>query len=113
MARPKKTNRSAKVLPVFLRPLFWEYDFKKISWPADKNLIVSRILREGDWQAIVWLRKNTNTIQLRQWFWEHQGRGLDSRRLRYWELVLNLPRKYINNWMHPKDGGIWQGRHGT
>jgi hypothetical protein len=34
-------------LPSFLRPLFWEYDCKALTWEADRDLIIARVLASG------------------------------------------------------------------
>ncbi|MBI2501795.1 MAG: hypothetical protein HYW07_00985, partial [Candidatus Latescibacteria bacterium] len=50
-------------IPRSLKPLFWDYDFRGLSWPADQDLVTSRILASGDWQAITWLRRQVTSCQ--------------------------------------------------
>jgi len=50
----KPTKRSR--LPALLRPFFWDYDFKTLTWDDDRDLIIARVLASGTWEAITWLR---------------------------------------------------------
>ncbi len=73
-------------LPKKLSKLFWDYNFKSLSWREDKDFIIKRILQTGDWESIKWLRKTADELAIRSWIEDHHGRGSDSRRLRYWGL---------------------------
>ena len=50
-----KRPRSAAAVPVRLsrrlRSLFWDHDFAELTWEADSDLIIGRILAAGDWEA--------------------------------------------------------------
>jgi hypothetical protein len=104
----KKKLKTA--LPKFLKPLFWDYRFNQLSWPDDKDLIAARVLAYGDWRAITWLHRRWGTEQLRQWLVRRNGRGLDPKRLRFWELVVELPHRHVNDWLKVKEHDIWQKR---
>jgi hypothetical protein len=97
-------------LPERLEPLFWEYDFRQLSWQADSDLIIARVLASGGWQAITWLRQQMGSEALRRWIVEHRGRGLDPPRLRFWELVLGLPHRQVNEWLARMKGDPWLHR---
>jgi hypothetical protein len=51
-AKPTRQTR----LPALLRPLFWDHDFKTLTWEDDHDLIIARVLASGTWEAITWLR---------------------------------------------------------
>ena len=106
------TTRCTKpeALPKRLRPLFWEYDFTTLSWNADRDLIIARVLTAGDWEAIQWLRGQVGDNALRVWIEEHGGRGLDARRLRFWELILKLPSRKVGQWLRSEERKIWENR---
>jgi hypothetical protein len=110
MATPQSRKRKARRLPAKLRELFWDYDFAKLSWKHDFDLVVSRILSSGTWDQICWLRKRMNDDDLRQWIAHRQGRGLSPRQLRFWELILGLPRRKVNQWLAEGDRWIWDRR---
>jgi hypothetical protein len=96
-------------LPGTLAPLLWEYDFSQLSWEEDRDLIVSRILSVGNWDAIRWLMDRLGRAELRRWIEDRQGRGLDPQQLRFWELVLGLRHRQVTQWIKAGDG-VWAGR---
>jgi len=51
--------------------------------------------------------------ELRRWFRETRGRALDPPRLRYWEVVLGLPKKEVDGWIRSMRKGPWHRRPGA
>ena len=90
---------TSQPLPEHLRPLFWDYDFGRLDWTGDQNLIIARILQEGGDQAAAWLQQQVGPVDLARWIREHRGRGLDPRRLRFWQLILDLPETEVRAWI--------------
>jgi hypothetical protein len=105
-----KPDKNASHLPQSLAPLFWEYDFDALSWQADADLVTLRILTSGDWQSVTWLRKQWGDDGLRRWLLARQGRGLDPKRLRFWELILDLPKKKVDAWVRKVEQDVWHQR---
>ena len=97
-------------LPASLRALFWDCDFEGLRWPADRDLIIARILAVGDWRSVTWLREQIEVRELRRWLIERRGRGLDGRRLRFWELILGLPRTQVDAWIQAAEEEGWGRR---
>jgi hypothetical protein len=97
-------------LPAHLKCVFWDYRFDQLSWERDRDLVIARVLQRGDWEAIQWLRTSVPADELRQWILSREGRGLDARRLRFWELVLQLPRRRVNRWMQVLRQNPWEQR---
>jgi hypothetical protein len=97
-------------LPRRLRPLFWEYDFARLRWTKDADLIMGRILMSGDWEAMQWLRRRVAPSALREWIQRRRGRGLSARQLRFWELILGLPRREVNDWLRDPARRLWEER---
>ena len=97
-------------LPQFLRPAFWDYALEDLSWPADRDLVISRILSAGDWPAVSWLRKRLGDGPLRVWLTSRRGRGRDAKRLRFWELVLELPHRDVEAWLADARRDAWTQR---
>ncbi len=97
-------------VPKNLKKYFWDYDFHNLTWEQDKNLIVSRILSSGDWEAVTWLRSQIDAVALRRWITDHRGAGLTPQKLRFWELILNIPHRQINSWFKEKERMIWAER---
>lgn len=106
----KRTRRRPRRLPEMLRQFFWEYRFRDLSWKADRDLVTWRILTHGDWKATCWLRRRLGDDELRQWILARDGRGLSSRQLRFWELILGLPPTLVNRWVKRARNSIWERR---
>ncbi len=97
-------------LPAPLRGLFWDCDFEDLRWLADRDLIISRILAVGDWRSVTWLREQIEARELRHWLIERRGRGLDGRRLRFWELIMGLPHAQVDAWIQATEREAWGHR---
>src|ERR1051325_8349135 len=105
-AQPK---RGAK-LPPELKQLFWDYDAARLRWDRDKDLIIARILAQGDWHAAHWLVETLGKDNLREWLRSRKGRGLDARVLRFWEVALDLPHREVTEWLREQSHLPWQTR---
>ncbi len=99
-------------LPQTLRPLFWDCDFDRLTWREHRDFVVRRVLTDGPWEAVCWLRRRLGDDTLRQWIVEHQGRGLSRRQLRFWEVVVDLPAGLVDAWLDSEGRRIWEGRIG-
>ncbi len=110
MSKKWKVLKQLRHLPGELKPVFWDYDFKQLRWEKDRDLIMSRILSHGDWQALEWLRSRVDSVSLREWLLNKRGAGLSSRQVRFWELVLDLPRHQVNEWVKDKGRMVWERR---
>lgn len=108
-AKPAKSAKRPE-LPVLLRPLFWDYDFRTLTWENDRDLIIARVLAAGTWEAITWLRASLGDQTLREWIEHHHGSGLSPRQLRFWELMLNLQHRQVNAWLRAEGRKIWDQR---
>jgi hypothetical protein len=95
----QEQNVTTERLPELLRPLFWDYDFESLGWPTSRDLVVARILQNGGDDAVRWLRQVMEDAPLGAWIRKHQGGGMDPRRLRFWQLMLDLPEDEVNGWI--------------
>lgn len=93
-----------------LQPLFWDYDFAALTWQSDGDLIIARVLAAGDWGAVSWLRSQLGDAALRRWLLQHRGTGLSPRQLRFWQLVLRLPRRQVDAWLQDEGRLAWDRR---
>ena len=85
-------------LPKNLSPFFWDTPFEKLTWEADHELVIRRLLTDGSWDAVAWLRRQIGDVTLRKWLIVHRGRGLSPRQLRFWSLALALPDRQVKSW---------------
>lgn len=97
-------------LPERLRPFFWDYRFSQLSLGKDRDLIIRRLLSNGSWEAVSWLRRQVGDEELREWLISHRGRGLSPRQLRFWGVLLDLPSRQVSQWVRTAQNGVWGNR---
>lgn len=110
MKKPRRAGTVPSRLSRRLQPLFWDHDFARLSWEADSDLIVGRILTAGDWEAVRWLLRRLPKPALREWIECRRGAGLSARQLRFWELILGLPHRAVDAWLADPPRQLWEGR---
>src|SRR5581483_5864290 len=93
MAHRRGVDAVRNRLPLWLRTLFWDYDFNRLTWQTDTDLIIGRVLAAGNWKSIRWLLARLEKPALRAWLERRRGAGLSARQLRFWEVILPLPRE--------------------
>lgn len=94
----------------FVQSLFWEYDQADLCWEDDRDLIIRRVLSQGNHHAIRWLRRHVGDVQLREWLLQRSGDQLSPKQLRFWELILDLPSEQVDAWVDTWRHGIWHSR---
>ncbi len=82
-----------KPLPSFLKRYFWDVDFSSLDKKKYPDFIIARILEQGDQKAINWLENNFNCPKIRRVL--TSARGLSSKSVNYWSLILNVPKNKI------------------
>jgi hypothetical protein len=107
--KTRRRPRPAR-LPQSLRRYFWDYDFWRLSWAADRDLVIARILAVGNWESLRWLRRRVTKEELREWLMQRRGAGLSNRHLRFFELILDLPHREVNAWLAEPARQIWEAR---
>ena len=95
-----------------LRPLFWDCDFDQLDWQQHRDFIIRRVLVEGPWDAIRWIRREVGDQVLRDWMERCHGRPLSPPQLRFWELILELPMGLVDSWLQSAGRRIWDQRAG-
>ena len=93
-----------------IRSLFWDLDPRGLRWERDREQIIGRVLAEGSWEAVKWLRNQAGDDALRDWIERHEGRGLTPRQLRFWELIFELPRRQVDEWLRREGRQVWDRR---
>jgi hypothetical protein len=97
-------------LPKDVTQLFWDVDPQTVSWELHRDWIVGRVLSAGPWSTIVWLRKQLGDPALREWIVRREGRGLDARQLRFWQVILEIPEIIVDRWLNYQENQIWNQR---
>lgn len=101
---------STDTLPAAVRRLFWDCDARRLRWARDRELVIGRILAEGPWDTVVWLQDQIGREGIRDWLLHAQGRGLSPQQLRYWQLVLDLPKRQVDAWLANPSRQVWDRR---
>lgn len=99
-------------VPPQLEPLLWDHDPSTLSWEEDRDFLIGRVLREGPWNTVCWLRDRVGDDALRDWIESHEGRGLSPKKLRFWELILEMPSDVVDPWVERAQNSPWGRRHG-
>jgi hypothetical protein len=98
------------VLPAAVQALFWEYGDRPISLDRDREFVIDRVLSEGDWESIRWLRREVGAEAIRGHLVRTHGRRLSPRQLRLWQVLLDLPAAEVDAWIHDDARRIWDER---
>lgn len=97
-------------LPASVRKLFWDTDVRSLHWGRHREAIIGRVLAIGTWADVTWLRRTAGDPALREWILRHEGRGLTPQQLRFWQLLLDLPRRQVDRWLRSESRQVWDRR---
>jgi|SRR5690606_31570527 len=97
-------------LPEYLRRYFWDYDAGGPTGEGAHQTVVTRLLQAGGWDAVRWLRASVGDDGLRAFLTRRRGRGISPQRLRFWGLVLDLPREEVDAWIAAGRTDPWHAR---
>ncbi|MCX7993221.1 MAG: hypothetical protein N2651_06085 [Fimbriimonadales bacterium] len=94
-------------LPEFLRPLFWDVEFHALSPERYQSYICLRIIEHGDLNALRWMLRYYGKARLRRWLIARQGRSLSPRALRFWQMMLGIPKRTVDQWLQSRPEPSW------
>ena len=97
-------------LPLPLHRYFWEYDATRLAPATAGPTIMLRLMESGDCDAIRWLRECYGDDALRDFLLRRRGRGFSFKRLRYWGLILRVPRPTVDGWIATLRSNPWYTR---
>jgi len=97
-------------LPASLRAYFWDYEANRLSWGRNRHTIVHRLLQNGGLDAVNWLRAHLGDAELREFLVRRHGRGISARRLRFWGLILDIPRAEVDACIAAEASNPWHRR---
>lgn len=98
-------------LPPSVVRLLHDCDPRSVRWEEHRGFLVDRILSEGDWETIRWLRRAAGDAALRERIVSTKGRRLSPRQLRLWQVLLDLPEEEVTAWLRDPRRSIWDGRN--
>jgi hypothetical protein len=97
-------------LPDSVRKLFWDTEIRALRLDRHQEAIIARVLAVGTWADVTWLRGTIGDPALREWILRHEGRGLTPQQLRFWQLLLDLPRRQVDLWLQSASRQVWDRR---
>ena len=108
-----KTSKALEypAIPPHVRGCFWDCDPQALTFDKHADFIMTRILSSGDWDAIQWLRACTGDAAITSWLRKTRGGSLSGPRLRFWEVVLDLPHRTVSGWMTTSQHSVWEERN--
>jgi hypothetical protein len=108
--RLAKRLRPATSLPRSVTSLFWDYPERRLSLARDRELIIRRILAEGGLRHMRFIRRRVGDEAIRDVLVSSQARGLSPQRIRFWQLLLDVPAGLANAWVRSARAGTWARR---
>lgn len=81
------------MLPRQLKPIFWDVDFKQLSWTLHRDFIVERILVTFNWWSVKWLRRSMGDAAIVNWILSHKIK-LTPQDISFWQAIGGLPKTY-------------------
>jgi hypothetical protein len=97
-------------LPTEVRGLLHDCDPDRVSWESHPEFLIDRILSEGSWDTVRWLRRTAGDETLRARVVATRGRRLSARQLRFWQVLLDLPHGDVTRWLADPARAIWDRR---
>lgn len=108
--RSRHAEGTETALPASVKKLFWDTDVRSLRWERHREAIIGRVLAVWTWADVTWLRKRIGDAALREWILQHEGRGLTPQQLRFWQLLLDLPRRQVDLWLRSESRQVWDRR---
>lgn len=93
-----------------LKPLFWEYDFDEIDLSRDQELVIKKVLTHGSVEDLRLLRETKGDKEIEAFLLRAKGRGIDRRRLRFYQVIFRLPSREVDSWLKDPARKIWDER---
>ena len=98
-------------LPEFVARLLWDTE-ERADLATHRHFLIGRVLAEGDWEALRWLRREAGDGALRAWMRATRARRLSRRQIRFWQLLLDLPDTEVESWLADPVREVWDRRSG-
>lgn len=90
-----------------LSHLFWDYEFEELDLLKDEHLIMRKVLSHGGIDDLKILVDLFGKKRIKEFLLETRGRGIDKRRLRFYEAFFDLPRREVDSWIKDPLRKFW------
>jgi len=88
------------MIPLHLRPLFWDIQTKEFDPVAFPQYTIGRVLEFGDQDAVAWLRETFSEGEIREVI--RKERRLTRRSATFWALVYEIPQEHVASLRGPQ-----------
>ncbi len=105
-----RRKRSATLLPRLMRPLFWDVESARLRGDRDWPFVARRVLAVGGLRELRWLRRRLGDDTIRALLLESECRGLSPARIRFHELIFDLPKARADAWVETARRQTWARR---
>lgn len=106
----QRLGASNEKIPARMREFFWDAPFERLTWDCHRDFIVGRLLRDGSWESIQWLRRKMSDGEIKEWISHRAGAGLTPRQIHFWQLVLGFPSRRVRAWLQSEGRKVWDER---
>lgn len=103
-------EKSALSPPDLPRELAWDLPAGVSLAAEHQGFVIDRIMARGSLERIRELRRAVGDAALAGRLRATRGRHLDRRRLRFFEILLRLPRDQVDGWLADPRRRLWDGR---
>lgn len=107
------STQAIQVLPEELRSLFWDCRFDTLDWSTHCDFVIGRVLSAGSWDNVQWLRRTVGDDVLRSWIVGRSGGTLSPQQLRFWGLILQIPKSTVDDWLKQEPRTLWFAKAGA
>ena len=77
------------MLPEFLKPIFWSWNFSELKKEEHKKTILRQIMEFGSLRDISWMFVNYKKKDLKEFLSTCRNGDLSKRSKNFWEIILN------------------------
>lgn len=77
------------MLPKFLKPVLWSYDFERCDAQKHKKLIIKQILGYGTKKMMDWMFTRYSSADIEAVFKQLQPTALDKKSYNFWKILFN------------------------
>ena len=98
------------MFPESVTRVLWDCDPGTLSWERHRDFLIERVLTDGSWDAIQWVRARVGDAAIRELILRTNGRRFSPRQLRLWQTILDLPEDLVIRWIRSEARQIWDRR---
>lgn len=111
VGRVSGRRRHSPLLPRSIRPLFWDVESEHLRRERDWPFVAERVLVSGGLRELCWLRRRLGDDRIRELLIGSECRGQSPARIRFHELIFDLPKPRADAWVETARRQSWARRN--